>query len=289
MKKIISIALTIGLALTVFYSCQKNYGDPMLAFKTGNGWVGRDTILKVTDTIKVGIEADWNGHDLLKSLEIRLNDELAGLQEIGNESANYNITLIKGAQETEVWEFLLSDAGDNTTSKKLTLTKDPNSLYGGVIYFSAIVLGAQNNTGKAGFLSFATNNTYRLDQAYINQDKIDMLCYYDGTVFTTLASPGSDIPESIFAGQKNVINWTTKNKTYFVKTSLKEADFLGVNTDAPIINAWKDTGASLKASDLKVGDVYLFKLNDGKKGMFLVKRLISFEDGEVEFAVKIQD
>jgi hypothetical protein len=158
-----------------------------------------------------------------------------------------------------------------------------------VIYFSAIVLGAQNNTSKGGFLSFSANVTYRLDQAYVNQDKIDLLCYYDGTDFLTLSSPGSEIPETIFAGQRNVINWTTRNKTFFIKTTMKEADFMSVATDAPIVGAWNDNNALQKASDLKAGDVYLFKLNSGKKGILLVRRLTSFEDGEVEFAVKIQD
>jgi hypothetical protein len=117
MKKIISIIVFIGLILTGFYACKKNYGDPILAFKTGTGWVSRDTMLKVTDTIKVGIEADWNGHDLLKTLEIRLNDEIAGLQNIDDQSANYNITLVKGAPDTEIWEFLLSDVSGNTATK----------------------------------------------------------------------------------------------------------------------------------------------------------------------------
>jgi hypothetical protein len=70
---------------------------------------------------------------------------------------------------------------------------------------------------------------------------------------------------------------------------MKEADFMGVATDAPIIGSWNDNNAVQKASELKAGDAYLFKLNTGKKGILLIKRLTSFEDGEVEFAVKLQD
>lgn len=288
MNKNAFLAVMIMLAGS-FYGCEKKYGDPVLTFRSGAGYVSSDTILMVTDSIRVGLEAAWNGHDMLDRLDIKINEDLVSTYTIDDEAINFDLTLIKGAQETEKWEFIISDKAGNLAEKVLTLTRDPNSKYGGIKYFGSVVLGAQNNINKPGFIGFNPAKTYLLDQAYIKQDSIDILCYYYGTDQTTFSSPGSDVPDQVFAGSKNLTNWSVRNKSNFIKSSLNEAGFLAVTIDAPIIDSWKDVDAKDKASNLKVGDVYLFELHNGRKGLILVKRLVSLEDGEVEFAVKIQE
>lgn len=65
-------------------------------------------------------------------------------------------------------------------------------------------------------------------------------------------------------------------------------DFNAVSNDAAIVNAWIETSSVSKAGDLKANDIWLIKLQSGKKGVILVKRIVAGADGEIEFAIKIQ-
>jgi hypothetical protein len=285
MRKII-IALVVSAVLV---SCGKEHGDPALKLVEDTGFVSKDTVLKVNDSIRVKLEAEWNGFDLLNLFEIRVNDEKVSTQSLNVEGAVFTLTLTKGTAETEIWDFLVSDKRGNSDKVTLVLTKDPNSLYGEVIQISPIVLGFQKSLSKPGLIGFSTNQTFNLDQAYLNQSKIDLLGYFDNTTEATLASPGSDIPESIFSGSRNPVLWTTRNTTRFLKVNLQESDFNAVINDVTIINSWSESQSVNKASHLTRGDVYLFRLESGRKGILLIKKVNSGEDGDIEFSVKIQD
>ncbi|HBB90264.1 MAG TPA: hypothetical protein DC042_00665 [Bacteroidales bacterium] len=277
------------LVASLLTGCGKDNGNPTIKFGTAPGLVYEDTILKVNDSIRISVEAEWNGFDQLNLLEIRLDGEKVSSQSLKTESAVFTITLVKSTLETELWEFIVSDKRANSAQVELTLSKDPGSEYGNVIEISPILLGAQNSLSKPGLFSFQSNQYFTLEQAFPNQDKIDLLLYSDNSTQSTLASPGADIPETVFAGSRNPILWNMRNLTRFLKISYTEADFNKVLTDAPILNAWSETQSVSKAATLKVGDVYLFKLQSGRKGILLVKRIIAGDDGEVEFTVRIQD
>jgi len=285
MRKLIPIFLIPFL----LFACGKDHGDPSLRFISETGYVSEDTILKVNDSIRIKLEAEWNGFDLLNLLEIRLNEEKVSTSSLNDEGAIFTLTLTKGTLETEIWDFLISDKRGNSDKVSLVLTKDPNSLYGEVVQISPIVLGFQKSLSKPGLISFSTNQTFNLDQAYVNQSKIDLLSYFDSQTEATLASPGAEIPEAIFSGSRNPLLWPVRNTTRFLKINYQESDFNGVVNDVPILNLWSDSKSVTKAANLNRGDVYLFRLESGRKGILLVKKVNSGEDGDLEISVKIQD
>jgi hypothetical protein len=273
----------------LIFSCGKEHGDPSIKLAEEAGFISKDTILKVNDSIKVKLEAEWNGFDLLNLFEVRMNDEKVGTSSLNNEGAVFTLTLTKGTLETEIWDFLISDKRGNSDKVSLVITKDPNSIYGEIIQITPIVLGFQKSLSKPGLISFSTNQTFNLDQAYVNQGKIDLLGYYDNQTEATLASPGSDIPEATFSGSRNPLLWTTRNTTKFLKINYTEAQFESVVNDVPILNLWSDSQAVTKATHIAKGDVFLFRLESGRKGMLLIRKVNAGEDGDIEFSVRVQD
>jgi len=289
MTKRISLSLAGSVLISLFImSCNKDNGNPTISFVSGPEFGGKDTTLMVNDTLTITIEVNWNGTDALSSLEIKQND--VGLQSVGmmTNSGTYNISLVKGSDQTEKWSFVIKDVKENQSQVDIILTKDPNSLFGPISYTSSIGLGAQGNNVKSGFLSFQTNQIFSLDLAFTSQPLIDLFYYSDLLSQATLAAPGSDIPVGLFPGYKDVSAWSIRNVSRFIKSTITTQTFNEINTDAIIINNWNEGQSQLKADHLAEGDIWLVKLTSGKLGAILVKKIIPGETGEIEFAVKIQ-
>jgi len=283
---IIAIALTSLLIV----SCKKDNGNPTIKFVPGPEFTGKDTMMLVNDTLVVTLEVNWNGVDVLKLLDVKLNDNTIQTFNLGGERAVFDLNLMKGTDETEKWSFVIMDVEGNMSSVNLTLTKDPRSKFDAIVYYSSVTLGAQTNPSKAGFLSFQTEpaSIFNLVDAYTNQAKIDLLCYFDQLTHSTLASPGSDIPENLYPGSRTIDLWAVRTITAFMKSDMTVQDFITMGNDAPVVNSWSDSHSVTKAGDLKVDDIWLIKLQSGKRGAVLVKRIVAGEDGEIELAIKIQ-
>jgi hypothetical protein len=102
-----------------------------------------------------------------------------------------------------------------------------------------------------------------------------------------LAAPGSNIKE-IFTGATAPEFYATKNVTFFTKTTLTAAQFEAVQNDAVIRASFDPNNKFKKAKLLTVGDVYAFKLQSGKYGLYKVTAVEGTEDGTLQIAVKIQ-
>lgn len=290
-KRKLLTGLVIVLTSLLIISCKKNNGDPTIKFVPGPGFTGKDTIIKVNYTLTVSLEVNWNGTDSLASLDVKLNDVANSSFAVSGGKTTMNINLPpKGTDEKEKWTFTIIDTKGNQSGINLTLTKDPNSEFGAIQYYSSIPLGAQNNTVKGGFISFQTQpaTTYTLEGAFINQAKIDVLFYSDLLTNSTLASPGSDIPDNLYPGSRNISLWSVHTVSRFLKSAMTVQDFNAITNDAAIVNAWSDTRSVSIAGDLKTNDIWLVKLQSGKKGAILVNRIVAGDDGEIEFAIKIQ-
>jgi len=289
-KRIFLSGLSAILISLAIISCTKDSGTPTIKFVPGPGFTGKDTIIKVNYTLPVALEVSWNGTDLLKQLDVKQNDVLIQTFSVGGDTAGFNLNIIKGSDATEKWTFTINDVQGNQSSVNLTLTKDPNSEFGSISYYSSVVLGAQDNIVKPAFISFQTEpaTLYNLDQAFINQAKIDLLFYSDMVTNSTLASPGSGIPANLYPGARSIDQWTVRPSSVFQKSPMTAQEFNAMGNDALIVNTWKDDQSVSLASDLKMDDVWLVKIQSGVKGAILVKRIVSGADGEIEFAIKIQ-
>jgi hypothetical protein len=154
-----------------------------------------------------------------------------------------------------------------------------------------LLLGAQDNPTDPSFLSTSDGVRYMQAQAFENQAKIDLFCFYENTAshqnMMTLASPGSNIT-GIFTGTTSPENYTVKNVTFFVKTTLTAAQFDAITTDEAILSAFDNDNKFKKAKQLAVGEVYAIKVQSGKYGMFKVTNVTGTETGKLEFTLKMQ-
>jgi len=285
--------LIYGLLIAVFFigfsSCDKEKMQPIISFAIEPGYLANDTILEVGDTIKVMLDITWNGKHRVTGVELMVNDKIAGEYPIDMDTGQFSITLIKGLPETEVWDFTITDAGNNSSTITLILSKDPNSKYSGLKYFDSISLGAQSHVNKQGFMSLEHSTYYNLDGAFANQEKIDLIFYCDDIEGATIASPGANIGEDVFSAGKAPSEWTIQNTSKFQKVEMLPEVFFGLFHDGYILDNYNEDEAKPKAKELADGDIYLFQTEGGKKGILYINSIVNGADGEVNFALKIQE
>lgn len=293
MKKLFAIvAFALIAAPLVFTSCSKDDNDPVpptITFKQGAGYISANTSAAYGDTLNIGITAKSNGTDKLVKFQVFANGLSLIDSTINNTDFAVEFYLVKSILDKEVWKFVTTDIAGNTTSDSITITGN----FGEIQSYGSLTIGAQNNTTEKGFLSFSNSaaSLYTQDEAFNHQADIDMFLFYENTAshvnLMTLAAPGSNI-SGIFTGATAPDQYTTKNITFFVKTSLTAAQFDAVQNDAIILASYDPNNQFKKAKLLTVGEVYAFKLASGKFGLYKVVSTQGVEDGTLEIAVKIQ-
>ena len=196
-------------------------------------------------------------------------------------------TFYKSPEPAETWSFIVRDRMGGENSISIDILADTGSVYGPVQEIGGIVMGAQENVEKGGFLSFSSLEVYSLEAAQEHQQLIDMAFYY-GEDQLTIASPGANIEDGIFPETLNPVNWEVRNTTRYIKTSLGAPDFSQVVNDSAMIALYIDAEGKRKAKDLVAGDVYVFRNQAGRLGLFLVNATDGTVDCTVNINVKIQ-
>ena len=197
---------------------------------------------------------------------------------------------VKGINDSEKLIFIIRDKDGKSAQISLNIRKDSSSTFGNVNYFPSIDLGAQNNS-MGSFYSLTEDSVYSLNSAFANQDKIDLCYYYDliDTDENTIASPGANINTSVYTGANGLSNWTTRRTTRFKTASISANDFLNANNDSLLIIAYGQSDGTRKAKNLKTGDIFSFKNNDGKVGLFKVNSVSGTDAGNVNISIKVQE
>jgi hypothetical protein len=292
MKKLFAIvSLVLISALLLFSGCSKDEDPipPTITFNQAADYISANTSAGFGDTLNFGITAKSNGTDNLVKFQMFVN----GLSLLDSTINTPNFALdfysVKSILDKEVWKFVTTDIAGNTTSDSVVITGS----FGEIFTYSAINFGAQNNTTEKGFLSYSnsTATLYTQDEAFNHQADIDMFCFYENTAshvnLMTLAAPGSNIT-GIFTGSTAPDFYTDKNVTFFVKTTLTPSQFDAVQNDAVILASFDPSKQFKKAKLLTVDDVYAFKLQSGKYGLYKVIAVDGTETGTLQIAVKIQ-
>ena len=246
-------------------------------------------MLSLGDTIKVLLDYTWNGKNLISEIALNQNDQTVGSYTVDREQGQIGVNIVKGLPQMEIWDFIVKDNGGHQAILSLTLTLDPGSQNKPIKYYDNITLGAQSNLTRPGFMSLTNATYYNLDGAFQNQSVIDFFFYYDDVDMATLASAGADVPEGIYTAVQAPGIWTTRNTTYFQEVDISAEEFYGIFHDGFIVENFDEDSAEKKATNLAQGDLYLFKLESGKKGLLYVIEIEAETDGLISFAVKVQE
>jgi hypothetical protein len=293
MKKLsILFSIMLFAGMIIYSGCKKDetpVGPPTLSFKAGTGLTSSNTTAKYGDTLWVEVLGKSNGTDNLVKFQVVANESLIIDTTLNIQNFDFTIGIIKNLADKEVWKFSTTDLAGNMASDSIVLTAN----FGEINTYGPITLGAQNNTTDKGFVSFSNSavTTYTMAEAFNHQADIDMFLFYENTTshvnLMTLAAPGSNIT-GIFSGDFAPDTYTTKNVTYFVKTSLTAEQFDFIANDGIILYSYDPANQFKKAKLLAAGDVYAFKLQSGKYGLLKVLTATGVEDGTLQFSVKIQ-
>ena len=291
MKKSFTILIIL---LTAIFGCEKekaNYPPPSIQFITDSGFVYNDTVLALGETFKVGIIAN-NPNVNLTNFIIRVeSDESETFLDSGMNTKNIHFekNIVKGIIDTEKWIFIIRDRDGKSADISFNVTKDSSSAYGNIFYSPSVEMGAQNNV-IGSFYSLVEDSVYALNQALENQGKIDLCYYYDfiDTDENTIASPGANIDESVYPGANGLSNWTTHRTTRFKPTDITEVEFLNAYNDSLLIVAYGQSDGKRKAKNLQTGNIFSFKNEDGKIGLFQINSVSGMDAGIVNISIKVQ-
>lgn len=288
MKKILFLSGMILFTGLMFTSCTKDEDEPGLptvAFNQIEGYVTGNTTAAYGDTLRFGIILQGNGSDNIVKFEIKANDETLLDSTINTSNFTFDFYSIKGTNAEDVWKFTATDIAGNKKEETITIT----GAFGELDSYVTVLMGAQDNVTVQSFLSLNNHSATRYFQAeaFNNQEKIDMFCFYEDANMMALASPGTGIT-GVFTGTTSPENYTTKNLTWFVKTSLTAAQFDAVQNDAIVLDSYDTDNDFRKAKLLTAGDVYCFKLQNGKYGLLKVIEVTGAATGTLEIAIKVQ-
>lgn len=292
MKKLLTLSGLVLFASLIFSSCTKDEeepGLPTISFKQDAGFIFENTTAAYGDTLNFGVTANSNGTDNLVKFQILVNNQQLLDSTINTATFSLDFYSTKGILDTEEWSVIATDMAGNSFTKTITIT----AAFGELDSYVTILLGAQDNVATESFLSLSnhTATTYFQAQAFEHQADVDMFCFFENTPdhanMMSLASPGANIT-GIFTGASSPDNYTTKNLTWFVKTDLTAAQFDAVQNDAIVLDAYDPDNDFKKAKVLAAGDVYSFKLQNGKYGLLKVIAVNGEQTGSLEIAVKVQ-
>lgn len=290
MKKLI----IVFLAFLIVTGCEKddtNYPAPGISFVTGTDFVSQDTVLKLGEQFRVGINADNPNVNLTNFIIKVETDEFETFLDSGMNTPvlHYQKYILKGSKNLEKWIFIIRDKDGKSSEVSLNISLDTTSTYGEINYFTNITLGAQS-TSLYGFYSLEENMTYSLSEAFQNQDKIDFCYYYDfiDTDENSIASSGANIDESVYPGSEGLANWSVRRTSRFKPVDVSAEDFLAATNDSLLLAAHGIADGNRKAKNLATGSMYAFKNEDGRIGLFMVNSISGTDDGEVNISVKVQ-
>ncbi|MCF8373596.1 MAG: hypothetical protein K9H64_18390 [Bacteroidales bacterium] len=288
----------ILLVILLFSSCNKDkttiQPNPTISFIQDSGYVWQDTTLAVGETFRIGIRAESQSDVPLTNFNYTITAELGTVvidSGIYTRDFNYERIISKSFAQIENWAFTVRDKDGRPASVHLSLFLADSSEFGNIVDIPSVVLGAQNQTSIGSFYSWESGLVYSLDEAFQDQQKINLLYFYDliETDENTIASPGANIDASVYPGANGLLNWTIRNTVRFEQRVMDSQEFYACTNDSLILATnFEFNSGKRKAKNLKAGDIYAFN-NNSKKGLFRVKEVNGAESGSVEIEIKVQE
>jgi len=287
--------LLIILVFSIILSCsndEESGQSPTFEFIADSGYINGSTSVSPGELMKFKVHAN-QGSDKLTNffIEVRnINDDITRYFDTALYCSEFNWegSFYKSAALDEQWMFVIRDrqglgAGDN-----FYIYTDTNTAYNPVEIISNIYLGAQDNMDQGGFFSFENQIAYFAPEAKENQNIIDLVSYFYGEDEIVIASPGANIEDGVFPENVSPMNWEIRNTTRFIKTGLTQSDFNNAQNDSILIANYVDAEGKRKAKNLAAGDIYVFKSQLNRLGMFKVNSVSGTDTGLIDFDLKIQ-
>lgn len=165
--------------------------------------------------------------------------------------------------------------------------------YGQINTYSAKLLGGQNNATLGSFFSTSTGTVIGSVDAGASttlQSSVDLVYFFGTTNGASIGAPNDATVATAHTGSTSLPNWTIKNATKFVATSLTPANFIASMNDSLIKTIDTATISATLVPQLTVGKIVAFKTAAGKYGIYHVAAIggTTGSDREITIDVKVQ-
>jgi hypothetical protein len=282
----------IFLIFILMISCTEKEPEklpPTISLLSQTGAISQDTTVGVNTQLAFAISAN-SGTTNLTNLIIQVTTPETS-QRYFDTSMNipgFSITkkFVKGLADIETWTFIIRDKNRLSDSTTLTIFRDTTVGFNPTRHIQSLTMSAQNNSDPGSFFSFASSQVYTLDQAFQNQESIDLV-YYFGVDQLTMGSPGANIETGIFEG--DLQNWTNRRTTRFIELFIPLEVFDNAQNDSLLIASYKESEGKRKAKLLAADKLFSFKTADSKYGIFRVISTEGLDAGTVNVEIKIQE
>lgn len=291
------IIILIGLFAWLGTSCKKDDEavnvPPGISILEEAGYVSSDTSIPAGGEINLKLrlqKGDLNITNFI--IDVYTDGAVQTYFDTGmNVASNYEWhgKFVKSLAPQEEWIFIVRDRDGNAGTASLMITLDTNSGYQTLTSYSPLIFGAQDNAQIGGCYFLATNTMYSHSIAAADtsiQRGIDMMCFYDSEDKNTIASPGANLPDGIFP--VNPADWTIVNTTRYFETALTADDYNAAVNDSIVIANYDEGTAKRKAKNLSGGEVYTFRTQQGKLGIFMVNEVNGTNEGSINISLKVQ-
>jgi hypothetical protein len=290
-KPIVFLLLLSGLLAMLMQSCTQDNEPgvpPTLTVTFSDSTAMADTTLEAGQSLDIIVSGIGNDNNITYFALLRNGVHVL---DSGLNAASFvsHRTIVRGTDSVEKYTVIIRDRDFNETTFSFNIGLKPTLVYGDINTLSNIVLGAQNNSTTGSFLNLFSGQIFNLSQAFLNQDSVQMLYFYDAADLNTIASPNANIDTSYFGGSSGLANWTIKNEIRYVQIFNTEAEFLSMQNDSLIIaNIFPYDIGKRKAKMLQAGHMYEF-CSDGRYGIFYVHNVSGTNEGTIEISIKMQD
>ena len=262
---------------------------PSIALLDQAGAIIRDTTVGVNSQMTFAIAAQAGSTNLTNLIiKVSTSESSERYLDTSMNISGFSISkkFVKGLADAETWTFIIRDKNRLSDSLSLIIYRDTAIGFNPIIHIEALTLSAQNNPFPGSFYSFVANKAYPPDQAFENQEFIDLV-YYFGEDELTMGSPGANIETGIFEG--DLLNWTTRNTTRFIELDLPPEVFDQAQNDSLLIASYHEAEGKRKAKMLATGKMFSFKTTGLKYGIFRVLSTEGTDAGSATFEIKIQE
>jgi hypothetical protein len=268
----------------------KEGNGPTIRLVNQSGIIHVDTTVSPGEILNFGIDAQMGDFHITQFL---INVYTENRVQTWFDSGLYtpNLTwygsFIKSYNDNETWEFVVRDRYSKEHSISLFISNDTLSGPGEIDIFTNTLLGAQANDNTGGFLDLFHHHNYHLEDAFQNQQWIDII-YYLGEDEHTLGSPGANIEDGVFDPEMAPATWDYRNETRYIPLNLTVDAFNQIENDSILIVSYIEGEGKRKAKNLEPGNVFSFKTQDLRFGMIKINEISGGADGTVSMDIKIQ-
>lgn len=275
------LILTIAIA-TAFTSCKKDDDivnpEPTIDFKGGANYTSSDVTINTGDEILVGFNAAYNqetGEELTNfKLVLTSNNVPQTFMDstLKNKTFSTDMRISFSQTGTARLEATITDKAGRTDAVSFNITVEEAGVK--VVKHTNVELGSWNDA-IGSFYGAKENSIFTVAEAFNNQAMVDFVFYKGQTNMNTIAAPDDVSLNTILTF--NMGEWTTRNQTRFVMTSMTAAEFDAIG-DYYVFKEFEGNSGESKVINLEDGAVVQFRIQAGAYGLIKVVNFYSRGD-----------